>query len=221
MCAPAIASPTRKLHAATTRYIASLVPSDGVWLQDPQAYHTTVFHASTHQHPVPAATAEVDAEAGAALRALRPLCPVFAVLDRVVATPGGAVLACWQVVPGSTEPRHVREALRAALAKAPAQQARTKRGRVGGYCKSYDMGNRVGQEASPCIYFVKNNQLPLQTVSNLDILHTTLARLVTVPGPEASLAGAERLAAAAAAMTRELCGLETRFDRLWCANHWV
>ena len=58
-------------------------------------------------------------------------------------------------------------------------------------------------------------------MSNLDILHTTLARLVTVPGPEASLAGAERLAAAAAAMTRELCGLETRFDRLWCAKYWV
>ena len=137
--------PARKLHVATTRYIASLVPSDGVWLQDPQAYHTTVFHASTHQHPVPAATAEVDAEAGAALRALRPLCPVFAVLDRVLATPGGAVLDCWHVVPGSTEPRHVREALRAALAKAPTQQARTKRGGGGGHCKSYDMGTGTEQ----------------------------------------------------------------------------
>lgn len=50
-----------------------------------------------------------------------------------------------------------------------------------------------------------------------DILHTTLARVVVDPSPDpvTNKTGTFRFAAAAAAMTHELCGLEVTFDRLW------
>ena len=46
---------------------------------------------------MPATPAQVDAEE-AAIRAVgAAACPLHVVLERVVVTPGGAVLACWQV----------------------------------------------------------------------------------------------------------------------------
>lgn len=117
----------RKLLGALQWHVLPLVPQDGAWLQDPRFYHSTIFHASTHTNPVPALSSAIDAEAGAALRALNPLCPVRAVLERIVATSGGVLMACWQVLPGSTEPRRVRHVLRAALPDAPREQVKSGR----------------------------------------------------------------------------------------------
>lgn len=58
---------------------------------------------------------------GAASAALDALCPMRTVLERVVATPGGALVACWQLL-GGAEPARLRTALRAALPEAPTTQ---------------------------------------------------------------------------------------------------
>ena len=64
-------------------------------------------HQSGVQHPVEASSAEVAAEVAAVRRAATPLCVLEVALDRVIASPTGNVLACWQVLGGS-EPADVR-----------------------------------------------------------------------------------------------------------------
>jgi hypothetical protein len=49
------------------------------------------------QAPVPADAAAVEAEAAAVGGVAQSTCPVRAVLERVVATAGGVLVACWQV----------------------------------------------------------------------------------------------------------------------------
>jgi hypothetical protein len=56
---------------------------------------------------VEASTAEVAAEVAAVERSARELCPVEVVLESIIATPTGNVLACWQVLGGS-DPAAVR-----------------------------------------------------------------------------------------------------------------
>lgn len=133
---------------------------------------------------MPASAGEVEAEAAAIALAAAAACPVRAVLERVVVTPGGTVLACWQVAAGA-EPSALRRALAAALPRA----------------------SRV------------------QVVNDRSILHTTLARIVrapqarAAPGGRRGAAGGDgagaALRAAAAAITRELCGLQVVMDQLW------
>ena len=51
--------------------------------------------------------AEMLAEVAQVRGAARMLCPLQVVLERVVATPSGNIVACWQVVSGS-EPAAIR-----------------------------------------------------------------------------------------------------------------
>lgn len=46
---------------------------------------------------MPASTEQVSAEAAAVAKVAAINCPVRAVLERVVATAGGVLVACWQV----------------------------------------------------------------------------------------------------------------------------
>lgn len=110
-----------KLAAAVQQHLAPLVPANGMWPQDRNLFHSTIFHASTHLDPVPAGAGEVAAEAAAIAEVGRRACPLHVVLERVVATAGGTVLACWQVVKG-TDPFDLRQQLAAALPKASRQQ---------------------------------------------------------------------------------------------------
>ena len=68
-----------------------------------------------------ATAAEVDLEAAAVAQVGAGACPLHVVLECVVATSGGTVLACWQVVEG-TDPVQLRAALRQALPAASARQ---------------------------------------------------------------------------------------------------
>lgn len=63
------------------------------------------------QDPVPADSHQVEAEAAAVARVAGNTCPVIAVLDRVVITGSGVVVACWQVsrVLGATLPLCIAE----------------------------------------------------------------------------------------------------------------
>ncbi len=64
---------------------------------------------------------EVQQEAERITGVARRSCPLRVVLERVVATPSGTVLACWQLA-GGTDPAALRRALRAALPGAPEKQ---------------------------------------------------------------------------------------------------
>lgn len=146
-----------------------------VYLQNPEMFHFSVFHASHHLDEHAVSEAEFDEE----VRSVRDgvtnhFCPIKAVLERVSVTAGGAVVAGWNVEKSSAgDPRDLRAQLRRALPNAPAKQL----------------------------------------VSNVNILHTTLARLIKPPK------GVTDDARLARELSRELsdefCGLQLTLDRAW------
>lgn len=186
---------SRRLAEAAVRHLVPLFLSDdSIWLQNSSLFHSTLFHASFHAHPVPADAAAVASEAEAVGRVAAAACPLHIVLERVVATSSGAVLALWQVT-GGTDPSALRNALAEALPRAPLQQG----------------------------------------IKDLQILHTTLARIVK-PGAAGSGGGSgrssigrprkmapaseeeeasEAVRQAAARMTADLCGLQATLDTIW------
>ncbi|CAI6003980.1 unnamed protein product [Closterium sp. NIES-65] len=93
----------------------------GVWLQDPDVYHMSIFHASHHLSPVPATAKQLADEVRAVKGVSKRLCPLRVSLDRVILTATGVLLACWQVVEG-TDPAELRDELKEALPRAPKQQ---------------------------------------------------------------------------------------------------
>ncbi|CAI7911151.1 unnamed protein product, partial [Closterium sp. NIES-53] len=93
----------------------------GVWLQDPDVYHMSIFHASHHLSPVPATAKQLADEVRAVKGVSKRLCPMRVSLDRVILTATGVLLACWQVVEG-TDPAELRDELKEALPRAPKQQ---------------------------------------------------------------------------------------------------
>jgi hypothetical protein len=152
-----------QIHAAAASILGSILDSSSIWWQDPQIYHATVYHASTHmvsagvagslrvagadvrltctqaalhpsnhalcmlhatkldptlyigatlavcltwfpscgvalrQAPVPATASEVEVESEAIRGVASQTCPIAAVLDRVILTSSGVLVACWQV----------------------------------------------------------------------------------------------------------------------------
>ena len=92
-----------------------------LWWQDSSSYHSTLFHASTHDSPAVSGRAQVQAEAGVLKDLAKTACPIQATLERLVLTSSGVVLAGWQVVSGA-EPGELRAHLQAHLPLAPAGQ---------------------------------------------------------------------------------------------------
>lgn len=187
---------------------------------------------------MPALREGVQAEAEAIAAVARHSCPLRVVLERVVATPSGTVLACWQLA-GGTDPTHLRRALRLALPNAPAEQVRcwaqmlaltvvplglhSRRlcTRMSGTCLCANLCGRPPstRTLTPCCCAMLRAK---QTVKDEAILHTTLARVVAPPvaTAEGSQAGAasgpaEALQRAVQAMTRDLCGIQAVLDKLW------
>ena len=109
------------LADAVSAALLPVVGRAGVWLQDREAMHASVFHASHHLAEVPLSHAAVEAEAVAVAAVFNATCPLRAVLERVAVTPGGVVIACWNVAAGG-QPADARAALRAALPGAPKHQ---------------------------------------------------------------------------------------------------
>jgi hypothetical protein len=96
-----------------------------VWFQDPELYHISAFHASHHLDPKPGTVVDRDANYESEFERVKKVakraCPVDAVVERVVVSRSGVVMALWNVVAG-VEPRRFREALREALPNAPEKQ---------------------------------------------------------------------------------------------------
>ena len=129
---PGASHAARKISTTTRRVLGTHFPGygskdgvaghgDSVWYQDPAVYHFSVYHASHHQSPVTATPAEERTESAAIEEVCAQLCPIRAVVERVVVAPSGAVLALWNVVSGA-EPADLRSKLRAALPNSPAAQ---------------------------------------------------------------------------------------------------
>jgi hypothetical protein len=118
---PANSEAAAAMASAASETLLALCGPAGVWVQDPTAYHMSLFHASHHLTPVQASEAQVAAEARATARVLNATCPMRVVLERVTVTRGGVFIACWNVLAGG-QPAGVRAALRAALPRAPSAQ---------------------------------------------------------------------------------------------------
>uniref|UniRef100_A0A7I4BG98 Uncharacterized protein n=1 Tax=Physcomitrium patens TaxID=3218 RepID=A0A7I4BG98_PHYPA len=96
-------------------------PKTGLWFQDPDLYHFSMHHASHHQNPVPATLEEINSEAAAVRQVAEKSLILEIELERVVLTPSGVLVGCWQVSKG-TDPAVIREELRNALPRSPAKQ---------------------------------------------------------------------------------------------------
>ena len=129
---PAASRAAARIHRTTRRVLNEHFPGygskdgvsghgDSVWYQDPALYHFSVYHASHHLSPRRVTPEEERSEAAAIGAACASMCPVRAVIERVIVAPSGAVLALWNVV-GGAEPADLRAALRAALPDSPRQQ---------------------------------------------------------------------------------------------------
>lgn len=94
-------------------------------MQDPDMLHATLFHASTHMDPMPASTAGINEEVLSLIQTASNTCPMQAILERVVITRSGTVVACWQVLPGSIDPSELRRRLKLALPDASRKQVVT------------------------------------------------------------------------------------------------
>lgn len=126
---PGDSSAARKIRRETRDALRRFFPpaggdfghGDSVWFQDSDLFHFSVFHASHHGAPVPASELEKNDELDAVRRVAAAACPMDVVVERVVVSPSGAVMALWNVEAGA-EPSALREALREALPNAPGKQ---------------------------------------------------------------------------------------------------
>ncbi|XP_034673514.1 uncharacterized protein LOC117904842 isoform X2 [Vitis riparia] len=128
-----------------------------IWFQNSSLYHFSMFHASHHITPVPAAEVEIEAEATAVEAVAKALCPLKIVLDRVLLTSTGVLLGCWQVASG-TDPVTIRAKLRTALPRAPK--------------------NQLGRRGKPLKYTLGSRK---RMMYDNAILHTSFARLLGPP----------------------------------------
>ena len=185
----------RQLAEASTRHLSSLYPpsDDGVWLQNADLFHSTLFHASTHQDPRTASPEEVEAEAQAVAEVARLACPLRVVLERVVATSSGAVVACWQIV-GGTDPSQLREALAGALPRSSPQQA---------------------VRDTEILHTTLARLVKLPPVDPAATARGRRRRGL-LRRPPVEEAAAAVLQEAVRKMTQDLCGLEATLDTLWC-----
>ncbi|KAL2653525.1 hypothetical protein R1flu_021653 [Riccia fluitans] len=89
-----------------------------IWYQDESLYHFSLFHTSHHRESVLATEAEVEVEAAAVREVASRSCEMDIILDRVLLTSTGVLIACWQVLDG-TDPALIRKELRNSLPNAP------------------------------------------------------------------------------------------------------
>jgi len=109
------------IHQSVVSALEQVLGTGAVWYQDPKMYHANVWHASHHKDPQPASAEEVDDEAASVAAVARAACEMEVVLERIVFTPGGVLIACWQVASG-TDPAQLRRTLRARLPRSPQVQ---------------------------------------------------------------------------------------------------
>lgn len=77
------------------------------------------------QDPIKASPEDIDIEVLSLISAAQRICPLHIVLERIVITRTGSVLACWQIGPRGSEPFDLRRKLQQALPRASRKQVLT------------------------------------------------------------------------------------------------
>ncbi|KAL4419230.1 hypothetical protein ABPG77_010672 [Micractinium sp. CCAP 211/92] len=207
---------SERLLGAVKRHLAPLVPPNGMWLQDSKAYHSTIFHASTHTDPVPASAAEVDSEE-VAIRAVGvQACPLHVVLERVVATPAGTVVACWQIVDG-TDVSELRRRLASALPRASRHQIVQDHFILHTTLARIVAPPHAGEAGAAAAQRLRQRALKQRQRQRAG------RRQQGAGGDGGEAAGEEAavlLQVAVDQMTQELCGMEVTMDQLWFAEEY-
>ncbi|GAX78176.1 hypothetical protein CEUSTIGMA_g5618.t1 [Chlamydomonas eustigma] len=111
-----------RIKASVEKLLLPVLPIGAVWMQDSKLYHATLYHASSHAIPVQATPNEVEEEARAIRGVAGSSCPIKGVLDRIIITTSGVIVACWQVQASGTEPTDLRKDLAQALPKSPPKE---------------------------------------------------------------------------------------------------
>eukprot|EP00898_Chlorokybus_atmophyticus_P005768 jgi/Chlat1/6192/Chrsp427S05728 len=111
----------QSLEEATRTALGSSVQNVGIYYQDASLYHISFYHASHHLTPVSETTGTTDVEMRAVAGVACKTGAMQLILDRVLLTSTGSVLACWQVASGP-EPLLLRQQLRKALPNASSPQ---------------------------------------------------------------------------------------------------
>eukprot|EP01023_Acetabularia_acetabulum_P030080 TRINITY_DN28337_c0_g1_i2.p1 TRINITY_DN28337_c0_g1~~TRINITY_DN28337_c0_g1_i2.p1 ORF type:complete len:247 (-),score=30.79 TRINITY_DN28337_c0_g1_i2:85-825(-) len=89
------------LKTLLKEHLLNKIQDNAVWSQSPSLFHSTVWHASTATYPVKADSGQVMKEQITVKELSKNFCALTLVLDRVVITPSGNVVACWQVLDGT------------------------------------------------------------------------------------------------------------------------
>lgn len=113
------------LHQGTVKHLRrfGFVDETNVYLQNPEMFHFSVFHASNHLEEHAVSEVGFREEVSAIRSVTRKFCPIRAVLERVTVTSGGVVVAGWNVERTSLgEPSDLRARLREVLPRAPTKQ---------------------------------------------------------------------------------------------------
>ena len=116
---------SQMLHQGTVKHLRRFGFADeiNVYLQNPEMFHFSVFHASHHLEEHAVSEVDFQEEVSAIRSVTRKFCPIRAVLERVTVTNGGVVVAGWNVERTSLgEPSDLRARLREVLPRAPTKQ---------------------------------------------------------------------------------------------------
>ncbi|KAL4855922.1 hypothetical protein ACK3TF_003683 [Chlorella vulgaris] len=182
-----------RLQAAVKSHLEPLMPPNGIWMQHNRLYHSTIFHASTHMDPVFANPQEVNLEEYQIQDVGHKTCPLHLVLERIVATPSGTVLACWQIAQG-TDVTDIRKWLREALPRASTKQVVNDRS---------------------ILHTTLARLVALPNADQATAGQQQQQEGTDMAGAASAAAAAVTLQAAVDRMTAELCGLSIVIDKLW------
>ncbi|GMH39971.1 hypothetical protein BSKO_07875 [Bryopsis sp. KO-2023] len=187
---------TRLLETALRHRLGGIVPGELVWFQDTNIYHATIFHASSYEFPVVEDPGDVQKVQSVGST----ICPLRVILEKIVVTSTGVIIACWQVAGGS-EPATFRRSLKEVFEHAPSLKHQVIKSP---WILHSTIARLVGTPPA------ESNS---EARSKISALGTREKKK-----PETQHLDPTHIAHMADTLTSELCGLEMAIDNAWLVH---